>query len=170
MLGFDDLRLARKLGLLVLVVMICATASSLFIADLLRSELLQSRLEELRALTDTATGIATSLQAQVDSGQLDRDHALEALNAISGISCKTPGGAFYLYVNCGGMIGRTTPQGKRLEGDADVVLYLLEQAGVALVAGSAYGVSPFFRMSIATSIEIIDEGCRKIAAAVAALN
>ena len=81
MLGFDDLRLGRKLGLLVLVVMICATASSLFIADLLRSELLQSRLEELRALTDTATGIATSLQAQVDSGQLDHDHALEAFGA-----------------------------------------------------------------------------------------
>ena len=115
-------------------------------------------------------GDQTFVQQSVRTYKARRDHALEALNAIPGISCKTPGGAFYLYVNCGGMIGRTTPQGKRLEGDADVVLYLLEHAGVALVAGSAYGVSPFFRMSIATSIEIIDEGCRKIAAAVAALT
>jgi aspartate aminotransferase len=116
------------------------------------------------------TGDQTFVQQSVRIYKERRDHALEALNAIPGISCKTPGGAFYLYVNCSGMIGRTTPHGKRLESDVDVVLYLLEQAGVALIAGSAYGVSPFFRMSIATSIEVIDDGCRKIAAAVAALT
>lgn len=116
------------------------------------------------------TGDQTFVQESVKTYRARRDRALEAINAIPGLSCRTPGGAFYLYVNCGGMIGRTTPQGKRLEGDADVVLYLLEQAGVGLVAGSAYGVSPFFRMSIATSIDTIDEGCRKIAAAVAALD
>ncbi|MGV2290773.1 aspartate transaminase [Trinickia sp. YCB016] len=116
------------------------------------------------------TGDQTFVQQSVQTYKARRDRALEALNAIPGISCKTPGGAFYLYVNCSGLIGRMTPQGKRLDGDADVVLYLLEQAGVAVVAGSAYGVSPFFRMSIATSIDIIDEGCRKIAAAVAALD
>ncbi|TKC87940.1 aspartate transaminase [Trinickia terrae] len=116
------------------------------------------------------TGDQSFVQESVRTYKTRRDHALEALNAIPGISCKTPGGAFYLYVNCSGLIGRVTPQGKRLEGDNDVVLYLLEQAGVALVAGSAYGVSPFFRMSIATSIDIIDDGCRKIAAAVAALD
>ncbi|MGC2963778.1 aspartate transaminase [Paraburkholderia graminis] len=116
------------------------------------------------------TGDQTFVQQSVRIYKERRDHALAALNAIPGISCKTPGGAFYLYVNCSGMIGRTTPHGKRLESDVDVVLYLLEQAGVALIAGSAYGVSPFFRMSIATSIEVIDDGCRKIAAAVAALT
>lgn len=116
------------------------------------------------------TGDQTFVRESVRTYKARRDFALEALNAIPGISCKTPGGAFYLYVNCSGMIGRTTPQGKRLDSDTDVVLYLLEQAGVALVAGSAYGLSPFFRMSIATSIDIIDEGCRKISAAIAALD
>ncbi|WP_233848951.1 aspartate transaminase [Paraburkholderia sp. HD33-4] len=115
-------------------------------------------------------GDQSFVQESVRTYRQRRDHALEAINAIAGLSCKTPGGAFYLYVNCSGLIGRTTPQGKRLQGDTDVVLYLLEQAGVALVAGSAYGVSPFFRMSIATSVDIIDEGCRNIAAAVAALD
>jgi aspartate aminotransferase len=116
------------------------------------------------------TGDQSFVHESVRTYKQRRDFALAAVNAIPGLSCKTPGGAFYLYVNCGGLIGRTTPQGKRLDGDTDVVLYLLEQAGVALVAGSAYGVSPFFRMSIATGIDIIDEGCRKIAAAVAALD
>ncbi|GAC1428252.1 MAG: aspartate transaminase [Burkholderiaceae bacterium] len=99
-----------------------------------------------------------------------RDRGLELLNAIPGLSCRTPGGAFYLFVNCSGVIGRKTADKKILETDTDVVLYFLETAGVALVAGSAYGVSPYFRMSIATGIEVIEEGCSKLAAAVAALS
>jgi aspartate aminotransferase len=99
-----------------------------------------------------------------------RDHTVQALNAIPGISCRAPEGAFYLYVNCAGLIGRKTPQGQVLAQDTDVVLYLLESEGVALVAGTAYGLSPYFRMSIATSIENLDEGCKRIARAVAALT
>jgi aspartate aminotransferase len=99
-----------------------------------------------------------------------RDRTVAALNAIDGISCRTPDGAFYLYVNCSGLIGRTTPQGTRLANDTDVVMYLLEQEGVAAVAGAAYGLSPYFRLSIATSIDTLDEGCRRIARAVAALD
>jgi aspartate aminotransferase len=99
-----------------------------------------------------------------------RDRALGLLNAIPGLGCRTPGGAFYLYVNCSGMIGRTTPEGKTLDTDTDVVMYLLESAGVAVIAGTAYGVSPYFRMSTATSIDTITEGCRRIAQAVAALR
>jgi aspartate aminotransferase len=68
------------------------------------------------------------------------------------------------------LLGRTTPGGKRLATDTDVVLYLLESEGVALVAGTAYGLSPYFRLSIATSIEALDEGCLRIARAVAALD
>lgn len=98
-----------------------------------------------------------------------RDRTVAALNAISGISCRTPEGAFYLYVNCAGLMGRTTPAGQVLQADTDVVMYLLESEGVAVVAGSAYGLSPYFRMSIATSIEVLEEGCRRIARAVAAL-
>jgi aspartate aminotransferase len=95
-----------------------------------------------------------------------RDQTVRALNAIDGISCRMPEGAFYLYVNCAGLIGRKTPEGKTLQQDTDVVLYLLENEGVAVVAGSAYGLSPYFRMSIATSLDILEEGCRRIARAV----
>ena len=99
-----------------------------------------------------------------------RDRALEMINAVPGLSCRKPDGAFYLYVNCSGMIGRSTPEGKVIETDTDAVLYLLEGAGVALIPGTVYGLSPYFRMSIATGIEIIEEGCRRIAKAVTELR
>ena len=99
-----------------------------------------------------------------------RDLALKLINATPGLSCRTPDGAFYLYVNCSGMIDRTTPEGKKIETDSDAVMYLLEGVGVAVIAGTAYGLSPYFRMSIATSLEIIEDGCRRIAKAVAELR
>ena len=102
--------------------------------------------------------------------QQRRDLALKLINAIPGLGCRTPVGAFYLYVNCAGMIGRTTPEGKKIETDMDAVMYLLETAGVAVIAGTVYGLSPYFRMSIATSLEIIEEGCRRIAKAVTDLR
>jgi aspartate aminotransferase len=99
-----------------------------------------------------------------------RDRGLELINAIPGLSCRTPDGAFYLFINCSGLLGRTTPEGRVLESDIDVVMYFLESTGVALVAGTAYGLSPYMRMSIATSVETIEEGCRRMAGAVAALR
>ena len=79
-------------------------------------------------------------------------------------------GAFYLYVNCGGLLGKTTAEGQVLNSDSEVVMYLLESQGVAVVAGTAYGLAPFFRMSIATAIATLDQGCARIKAAVAALR
>jgi aspartate aminotransferase len=99
-----------------------------------------------------------------------RDRALAMINAIAGLSCQAPGGAFYLFVNCSGLIGRATPDGQRLATDVAVVLYLLDSEGVALIPGSSYGVAPYFRMSIAVRIEVIEEGCKRIAKAVAALT
>ena len=99
-----------------------------------------------------------------------RDRTLALINAIPGLSCATPPAAFYLYIDCGGLIGKTTPTGKTLNEDGDVVMYLLESAGVAVVAGTAYGLSPYFRLSIATSIETLEEGCARIARAVAELR
>jgi aspartate aminotransferase len=99
-----------------------------------------------------------------------RDATAAGINAIPGLSCRLPEGAFYLFVNCGGVIGRTTPNGGRLATDGDVVMYLLESVGVAVVAGTAYGVSPYFRLSIATSIETLDDGVARIARAVAELT
>jgi aspartate aminotransferase len=99
-----------------------------------------------------------------------RDVTAAGINAIPGLSCRLPEGAFYLFVNCGGLIGRTTPNGGRLATDGDVVMYLLESVGVAVVAGTAYGLSPYFRLSIATSIETLDDGVARIARAVAELT
>lgn len=99
-----------------------------------------------------------------------RDRMVQAIHAIPGLGARTPEAAFYVYVNCSGLIGRTTPQGSQLANDTDVVMYLLESEGVALVAGAAYGLSPYFRLSIATSIETLEEGARRIARAVAALD
>lgn len=99
-----------------------------------------------------------------------RDRAAELLNDIDGIDVVVPDGAFYLYVRCGGAIGKTAPDGRRIENDQDFTLYLLEVARVAVIQGSAYGLSPYFRMSFATSLDIIEEGCAAIAAAMRALR
>ena len=98
-----------------------------------------------------------------------RDLGLKLLNDIPGMQCRSPGGAFYLYVKCSGLIGRRTEKGRILETDSDFVLYLLDEVGVATVAGSSYGLSPYFRMSIATDLAIIREGCVRIARAVKSL-
>ncbi|MDR8762372.1 aspartate transaminase [Burkholderia multivorans] len=98
-----------------------------------------------------------------------RDRAVSLLNAVPGLKCTAPAGAFYLFVNCAGVIGKRTRAGEVITSDSDFVLYLIESAGVVLVAGSAYGASPYFRMSIATGIEVIEEGCRNIETAVSEL-
>jgi aspartate aminotransferase len=99
-----------------------------------------------------------------------RDVTVARINAIPGLSCRVPDGAFYLYVGCPGLIGKRTADGTVLQRDGDVVMYLLNRVGVAVVAGTAYGLSPYFRLSIATSIENLEEGCRRIASAVAELR
>ncbi len=91
-----------------------------------------------------------------------RDYAVSRLNAIPGLSCSVPDGAFYLYPNCSGAIGRKTPDGNVISSDLDFVLYLLDGVGVAALHGAAYGLSPYFRISIATSMEVIREACDRI--------
>ena len=99
-----------------------------------------------------------------------RDRMLEILNAVPGITCDRPQGAFYLFPRVAGLIGRRTPQGKVLENEQDIVLHLLEQAGVAVVQGAAYGVSPHMRISIAYALDSVIEGGRRVAKAVAELR
>ncbi|MGR8927126.1 aspartate transaminase (plasmid) [Rhizobium leguminosarum] len=98
-----------------------------------------------------------------------RDYACSRLNAVPGLSCLVPDGAFYLFPNCAGVIGKKTPEGKTIETDLDFVLYLLDGVGVAALQGAAYGVSPHFRISIATSMEAITQACDRIERAVAGL-
>ena len=99
-----------------------------------------------------------------------RDMVVEALNRIPGISCERPNGAFYVFPSCAGLIGKQTPQGKLIETDSDIVHYLLEHAGVAAVQGEAFGLSPHFRISTATSDTLLREACERIATACAALS
>ncbi len=99
-----------------------------------------------------------------------RDLVVEMLNQAEGLECLTPEGAFYVYPSCAGMIGKTTPDGKRLETDEDVVTYFLEAEGVAAVHGEAFGLSPNFRISYATSTELLREACTRIQRACAALQ
>jgi aspartate aminotransferase len=99
-----------------------------------------------------------------------RDRLLEILNSVPGITCDRPQGAFYLFPRVEGLIGRRTPQGKVLENEQDIVLHLLEHAGVAVVQGAAYGVSPHMRISIAYALDSVIEGGRRIAKAVAELR
>jgi aspartate aminotransferase len=99
-----------------------------------------------------------------------RDLVVDLLNKCQGIHCTTPEGAFYVYPSCAGAIGRKTPQGKVIKTDTDFVTYLLEAEGVAVVQGEAFGLSPYFRISYATSTEALTEACRRIQRACAALT
>jgi aspartate aminotransferase len=98
-----------------------------------------------------------------------RDLVVSMLNQATGLHCPTPEGAFYVYPSCAGMIGRKTPEGKVLENDTDVVGYLLEAEGVAVVQGAAFGQSPHFRISYATSTAALEAACERIQRACAAL-
>jgi len=99
-----------------------------------------------------------------------RDRIVALLNAVPGIRCPQPQGAFYVYPSVEGLLGKRTPAGRVLETDLDVVMYLLDEAGVAVLDGAAYGLSPYLRLSFATSMENIEEGCRRIDSACAALR
>jgi aspartate aminotransferase len=99
-----------------------------------------------------------------------RDMAVEILRGARGLTCLSPSGAFYLFPGCAGVIGKTSPDGKVIGDDRDWVIHLVESAGVATVHGGAYGLSPHFRLSIATSDSLLREGCERIARACAALR
>ena len=91
-----------------------------------------------------------------------RDLVVSMLNQAPGISCPTPEGAFYVYPSCAGLIGKKTEDGKVINTDEDFVTALLETEGVAVVHGSAFGLGPNFRISYATSEELLEEACRRI--------
>ena len=91
-----------------------------------------------------------------------RDLVVNLLNQIDGLSCLTPQGAFYVYPSCAGVIGKKTPEGKKISNDEDFMSYLLESEGIAGVHGAAFGLSPYFRLSYATSDEILKDACARI--------
>lgn len=99
-----------------------------------------------------------------------RDLVVDMLNAAQGITCPKPEGAFYVYPDISGCIGKTTPKGQKINNDEDFATFLLEDTGVAVVFGAAFGLSPNFRVSYATSNAILTEACSRIQAFCASLD
>ncbi len=105
-------------------------------------------------------------QDLIESHRLDyqnrRNLVVGWLREARGITCHKPEGAFYVFPNIAGCIGKTTPAGKKIETDTDFVTALLEERHVATVQGTAYGMSPYFRISYATDLDSLREGCKRI--------
>ena len=99
-----------------------------------------------------------------------RHNVVDKLNSIEGISCILPEGAFYAYPNVSGLIGKRTKNGKILNNDAEIVEWLLESAEVAAVPGVAFGLEPYFRVSYATSLDVLKEAMNRIEKAVLTLS
>ena len=99
-----------------------------------------------------------------------RDLVVRMLNAAPGLHCHTPEGAFYVYPSCAGLIGAITPSGGTLKNDEDVINYLLDSQGIAVVHGAAFGLSPHFRVSYAASTELLEDACKRIQKACAELT
>jgi aspartate aminotransferase len=99
-----------------------------------------------------------------------RDVVCAMLNDAPGLICSVPEGAFYVYPDCAGLIGKTTSEGKIVEDDSAVATWLIESEGVAVVQGAAFGLSPAFRISYASSLEVLKDACQRIQRACATLN
>jgi aspartate aminotransferase len=114
------------------------------------------------ASVEALEGPQDFLKRWVASFQDRRDLVVSMLNQAKGLSCPTPEGAFYVYPSCEGVVGRTSRDGKKIATDEDFATALLQEEGVAVVHGAAFGLSPFFRISYATGIEALEEACRRI--------
>lgn len=97
--------------------------------------------------------------------QRRRDIVAGALNAIDGVTCRRPEGAFYTYASCAGLIGRRAPDGSMIDSDSAFCRHLLERHDVAVVPGSCFGLAPYFRLSYATSEQNLREAVKRIAKA-----
>ena len=114
------------------------------------------------AAVEALNGDQSFLKTRAEVFKKRRDYVVNALNKIDGVSCEMPEGAFYVFPNCSGIIGKKTKNGKILNNDEDVVTALLEVAGVAVVQGSAFGLEGYFRISYATSDELLSSACNRI--------
>ncbi len=121
------------------------------------------------AAVEALAGTQEIVKARALDFQARRDLVVSGLKNIDGIKCPTPEGAFYTFANCAGVLNKRTPQGALLKTDADFCDFLLEHHDVAVVPGSAFGLSPFFRISYATSAEELHTALARIAKAVATL-
>ena len=114
------------------------------------------------AAVEALNGVQNFIKDRAKSFQARRDFVVKALNAIEGIECLNPEGAFYVFPSCKGLIGKKDSKGKEIKKDTDFVQSLLENSGIAVVQGSAFGLEGFFRISYATSMENLKKALEKI--------
>ena len=114
------------------------------------------------ASVEALSGTQDFIKKRADSFQERRDFVVKALNDIDGINCLNPDGAFYVFPSCKDLMGKKDPSGKEIKSDTDFVQSLLENSGVAVVQGSAFGLEGFFRISYATSMENLKKALEKI--------
>ncbi|MBV9841554.1 MAG: pyridoxal phosphate-dependent aminotransferase [Sphingomonadaceae bacterium] len=122
------------------------------------------------AATAALNGDQSFLKGRAEAFQKRRDLVVSMLNQVNGISCPRPEGAFYVYPDVSGLIGKATPSGHKIENDEQLVTYMLDSARVAAVHGGAFGVEPAFRVSYATSEAALTEACERIQTACSALR
>lgn len=122
------------------------------------------------AATAALNGPQDFLEERNIAFQQRRDTVVAMLNDAPGLDCPTPEGAFYVYPDASGCMGKTTPDGMLIDSDSALIDYFVDSARVAAVPGHAFGLSPAFRISYATSLETLEEACRRIQRACAALK
>ncbi|MBN8944916.1 MAG: pyridoxal phosphate-dependent aminotransferase [Rhizobiales bacterium] len=122
------------------------------------------------AAVEALTGPQDLLAERRAAFQRRRDLVVDALNAIDGVTCRRPEGAFYTFANCAGLIGRRAPDGTLIDSDSAFCRYLLEQHDVAVVPGSCFGLAPYFRISYAASEASLAEATGRIAKACKVLS
>ena len=114
------------------------------------------------AAVEALDGVQDFIKDRATSFQERRDFVVKALNAIEGIECLKPDGAFYVFPSCKGLLGKKDSKGNEIKKDIEFVQSLLENNGVAVVQGSAFGLDGFFRISYATSKENLNNALEKI--------
>jgi aspartate aminotransferase len=122
------------------------------------------------AAVEALNGTQEFLAINRETFEERRNMVLDLLNKIPGINCNSAEGAFYLFPSCEGLIGKRTPEGKIINSCGDFAAYLLEKGLVAAVQGAAFGMPNFFRISYATSNEVLKEACHRIAKVCASLS
>ena len=122
------------------------------------------------AATAGLNGDQSFLAARNEAFKARRDLVCAMLNQIEGVHCPTPEGAFYVYPDVSGLIGKTTPGGVLIDSDETLIGYFLDEAKVAAVHGAAFGLSPAFRISYATSEALLTEACTRLQMACANLR
>ena len=114
------------------------------------------------AAVEALNGDQDFLKNWLESFKERRNKVFEMINSAKGLKCLKPKGAFYIYPSCEELIGKKTPDGKVINNDKDFAMNLLETKSISVVHGEAFGLSPYFRISYATSIEKLETACNRI--------